>query len=60
MRVLDATPDGNEDRNGWVLFSVEYHEGGKVARRDTHRCSQAEFEKFLRSGELPEDGPEAG
>jgi hypothetical protein len=53
VRVLEAVADGDQDRNGWVMFAVEHHEGSKVARRDMYRCSQAAFEVFLRSGEPP-------
>lgn len=53
LRVTDGAPDGDADLNGWVVFTVEHYEGGRIVRRGSHRCSQAEFEVVLRSGALP-------
>jgi hypothetical protein len=57
VRVRDAAPDGDNGRDGWVVFDIEHYEDGRRVRTDGgHRCSQADFEKFLRSGVVPRAG----
>jgi hypothetical protein len=52
VRVTEAAPDGDYDRNGWVQFTLDHYEAGQVVRSETCRCSQTDFEVFLRSGDL--------
>lgn len=55
-RVTAATPDGAATQ-GRVTFQLAiYSSGRRVAERAIH-CSQAAFETFLRTGDLPSETP---
>lgn len=39
--------------NGWVEFALYHHDNGQISRTETHRLSQADFVRLLKTGNLP-------
>jgi hypothetical protein len=53
VQVTEARPDELPGSGGWVKVELRYFEDGKTIRTESHNLSQAEFEGFLRTGQLP-------
>jgi hypothetical protein len=59
VQVKDAKPDTKPGSGGWVKFVLHHYDAGKVvgtgkpAGTEQYTLSQADFESFLRTGQLP-------
>jgi hypothetical protein len=53
VQVREAKPDVPGTGGGWVVFELWLVEANELGESSRHRCSQADFAAFLRSGVLP-------
>jgi hypothetical protein len=53
VQVREAKPDVPGTGGGWVEFELWPVEANELSESSRHRCSQADFVTFLRSGVLP-------
>jgi hypothetical protein len=53
VQVIDAKPNTEPGIGGWVKFDLRYYNAGKVVFTEELTLSNAEFESFLRTGQLP-------
>ena len=54
VQVTEAKAD-DPPGTGWVKFTLCHYESGQAARTGNYSLSQAEFETFLRTGQLLPD-----